>query len=175
VSYAVIDKITAFMRDAWCSPGTNPNSRGTDKFVKVVTAGFMVSRLPQLYQNPTLQAHAQAWLQTIHSNMLAKQRHYTFPSNLIQGGQVDWAARAAVLAQCANLPGSGPVVSEEVYVGQLVRAVRNTHHGFADLYDRPFAVLGSSSGVVSDELPAVLPFFAFAMLDDPDAALTHSW
>jgi hypothetical protein len=135
----------------------------------------MVNRLAQLYQNPTLQAHAQGWLETIHDNMLAKQRQHTFPSNLIQGGQVDWAARAAVLAQCANLPGSGPVVSEELYVGQLVRAVRNTHHGFADLYDRPFAVLGSSSGVVSDELPAALPFLAFAMLDDPDAALTHSW
>ena len=45
----------------------------------------------------------------------------------------------------------------------------------ADRYDRPLAVLSSSSGVISDELPAVLPFLAFAMLDDPDAALSHSW
>ena len=38
----------------------------------------------------------------------------------------------------------------------------------ADRYHRPLAVLSSSSGVISDELPAVLPFLAFAMLDDPD-------
>jgi hypothetical protein len=29
--------------------------------------------------------------------------------------------------------------------------------------------------VISDELPAALPFLAFAMLDDPDAALSHLW
>ena len=175
VAYAVIDKITAFMRDAWCNPGTNPNSRGTDKFVKVMTAPFMVTRLPQLYQNPVLQAQAQGWLQAIHSNMLATQRNFTFPSNLIQAGNVDWAARSPNLAPCAALPGSGAVVTEEVYVGQLVRAVRNTHHGFAELFDRPFAVLGTSSGVISEELPALLPFLAFAMLDDPDVALRHDW
>jgi hypothetical protein len=175
VAYALMDKITAFMSDTWCNPATNARSRGTDKFVKVMTAAFMVTRLPQLYQNPVLQAHATHWLQTVHSNVLAKQREHTFPSNLIQGGQVDWAARAAVLAPCATLPGSGAAIDEEVYVGQLVRAVRNTHHGFADLYDTPFAVLGSSSGAISDELPTILPFLAFAMLDDPDAALTHSW
>lgn len=168
VTYAVFDKVTAFMSGAW---GAN----GTAKFVNFLTSPFMVTRMSQLFQKPGLQAAAQGWLQTIHSNMLAKQRMHTFPSNLIQGGTVNWAARAAHLAQCANLPGSAAVVSEEVYIGQLVRAVRNTHHGFADLYDRPFAVLSSSSGVISDELPAVLPLLAFAMLDDPNAALSHSW
>jgi hypothetical protein len=29
--------------------------------------------------------------------------------------------------------------------------------------------------VISDELPATLPFAAIAMLDDPDAALSHLW
>lgn len=168
VTYAVLDKVTAFMSGAW---GAN----GTAKFVTFLTSPFMVTRLSQLIREPGLQAVAHGWLQAIHSNMVAKQRMHTFPSNLVQGGTVDWAARAAHLAQCANLPGSAAVVSEEVYIGQLVRAVRNTHHGFADLYDRPFAVLSSSSGVISDELPAVLPLLAFAMLDDPDAALSHLW
>ncbi|WP_339745971.1 hypothetical protein [uncultured Rubinisphaera sp.] len=66
-------------------------------------------------------------------------------------------------------------VTEEGYIGQLVRAVRNTHHGFAELYTGPFAVLGTSSGVISDELPSILPFLAFAMLDDPNAAISQSW
>jgi hypothetical protein len=168
VTYAVIDKVTAFMSNNW---GAN----GTAKFVNFFTAAFMVTRLSQLFQNPRLQADAHAWLQAIHNNMVATQRRHTYPSNLIQGGNVDWAGRGTHLAQCAALPGSAPVVTEEVYIGQLIRAIRNTHHGFADLYDRPFAVLSSSSGVVSDELPAVLPFLAFAMLDNPDVALSHSW
>jgi len=168
VTYAVIDKVTAFMSNAW---GAN----GTAKFVNFLTEPFLVTRLSQLFQKPGFQATAEGWLQTIHNELVAKQRMHTFPSNLIQGGSVDWAARGAHLAQCALLPGGGAVISEGVYVGQLVRAVRNTHHGFADLFDRPFAVLSSSSGVISDDLPAVLPLLAFAMLDNPDLAISHSW
>ena len=169
VSYAVMDKVTSFMSTAaW-------GAHGTARFVRILTAAFMVTRLSGLYQKPGFQAIAQGWLQTMHDNMIATQRNFTYPSNLIQGGNVDWAARSPGLAGCAGMPGSAATVTEEVYVGQLVRAVRNTHHGFAELFAGPFAVLGTSSGVISDELPALLPFLAFAMLDDPDAAISQSW
>ena len=168
VTYAVMDKVTAFMSNAW-------GAGGTAKFVSIPTAAFMVTRLSQLYQKPGFQAVAQGLLQTIHDNIVAKQRLYTYPSDLIQGGNVDWVARSPGLVPCTTMPGSAATVSEEVYIGQLIRAVRNTHHGFADLFAGPFAVLGTSSGVISDELPAILPFLAFAMLDDPDAAISQSW
>jgi hypothetical protein len=156
-------------------PSNTWGENGTAKFVNFLTPQFMVNRLPQLLQKPGFQSAAQAWLQTIHNNIIAKQRMHTYPSNLILNGSINWAARAPHLSQCAALPGSSAVISEEVYVGQFVRAVRNTHHGFSDLYARQFAVLSSSSGVISDDLPAVLPFLAFAMLDDPDQALSHAW
>jgi hypothetical protein len=82
---------------------------------------------------------------------------------------VDWAARSSGLAPCVGLPCSATTVTEEVYIGQMVRSVWNTHHGFAELNAAAFAILGTSSGVISDELPSLLPFLAFALLDDPDA------
>jgi len=176
IAYAVVDKITSFMRDApWCAVGSSPRSFGTQKYVAALTNAFVVGRLPGLFRNPLLTANATAWLTTIHTDIVETSRRFSYPSGLINAGNVDWSATAPHLNACITLPGNAPVVSEDIYAAQVIRAVRNTHHGFTDLNPGAFAVLSASSGVISEELSSLLPFLAFAMLDNPDDAISSNW
>lgn len=77
--------------------------------------------------------------------------------------------------QQKTLPQNLNRISEDAFLGALIRAIRNTHHGFASLNNTQVQVLMSHSGVVSEQLGALLPLFAFAVLDDPDAAINRRW
>jgi hypothetical protein len=170
-TYAVVDKITAFMGPAWAPA---PAAAGTQKFIAALTPAFLTNRLPQLFHNAILNANGMAWIQQVYNHALDVARQNSYPAQLIQAGSIDFTSFAH-LNRCQGMPGSGPQVNEATYLAQVIRAIRNTHHGYSDLFAAPFAMLSTTSGVVSEDITLLLPFFGFAMLDDPSVALSEQW
>lgn len=173
LSYAVIDKVTSIMDNATWAPGARDNAVEAIKFARIFSQQFLEISLPSHFQNPLLQANAASWLAAIRSDMIAKTRDFAYPGNLISGGQIDVSGKYSRLNFLATA--GATTVPEDVFMANLMRAVRNTHHGFEGLRDRQFSLLMAHSGVVSEQIASLLPLFAFAVLDDPVSALNGTW
>ena len=96
VTYAVLDKITSFMGNAW-------GAGGTEKFVRALSPQFLIDRLPQLFANPELRAAARIGCGPSTPTCM-RATACTFSPTLLQGGNIDLAASYAHLAECASFP-----------------------------------------------------------------------
>jgi hypothetical protein len=177
VAYAVVDKVTAFMSFAPCVL-TRPGEKGTEKYVHALSEFFIKNRLPQLFDNPTLVANGARWLATIYDAMSDSILTHSYPYDLLSAGTLDVAASYDHLRPMDKLPGirgKSTTIDKSAYVAQVIRALRNTHHGYLDLNEGPFAVLSTADGSLSEDIALLVPFFCFAMLDKPDEALRRQW
>jgi hypothetical protein len=143
-------------------------------FERMLRRSSMLARLEEVWQKLPLQAQPRVsrWAQTLYDSLYEDVRRHTYDHRLTSGGVKVWSGEKNALVN----------IDLEGYVSQLVRAVRNSAHGFIHVltsdekqarHDR--AILGGHDGRLPPEFPDIAALLAFALVADFERVVDRTW
>jgi hypothetical protein len=143
-------------------------------FERMLRRSSMLVRLEEVWQKLPLQARPRVrrWAQTLYDSLYEDVRRHSYDHRLTGGGVKVWSGQKNALVN----------IDLEGYVSQLVRAVRNSAHGFIHVltsddkqagYDR--GVLGGHDGRLPPEFPDIAALLAFALVADFERVVDSTW
>jgi hypothetical protein len=151
--------------------GMGGSSRG---FELMLRRSSMLKRLDQIWDNVPVQARPRLrrWGKTIYDQLYDGVREGAYEHRRTGSAVKVWSPEKQRLVGC----------DLESFVPQLVRAQRNTAHGFIHVlttdegqaeWDR--AILGSHDGRLPPELPDIAALLAFALVAAYERVIDGSW
>lgn len=151
--------------------GTEGSGKG---FERMLRRSSMLDRLAEIWLNlpiqiqPRVRGHAQKLYDSLYSGV----QEHCYPHRLTASSVKVWSERTG------RLEG----VDLESYVSQLVRAIRNSAHGFIHVltsdgnqarHDR--AILAGHDGLLPPEFPDIAALLGFALVADFERVAEGTW
>jgi len=141
-------------------------------FESMLLRSRMLPRLEEVWANLPVQARQRfrSRATRLYDELYEGVREHTYPHRL---------TRAAVKV-ISEKRGKTVAVPTEMYTARLVRALRNSRHGFIDVltnderrWDR--ALLAAHDGYLPSAFPDLVALLAFAMIADFDSVTKKAW